>query len=119
GTLVVFFVFFLLASDDLFKRKLVKLAGPSLEKKKVTVQILAEIDRQIEKFLLVRIVLHAEPAEGQPRGDGHHGVQHDAIWGIAAGVLNTIPYFGSIVVAASAAVASFLQFGTIEMAIAV
>ena len=56
ATLVVFFVFFLLASGDLFKRKLVKLAGPSLEKKKITVHILNEIDSQIEKFLLVRAV---------------------------------------------------------------
>ena len=54
--LVMFFVFFLLASGDLFKRKLVKLAGPSLEKKKITVQILDEINTQIERFLLVRVV---------------------------------------------------------------
>ena len=54
--LVVFFVFFLLASGDLFKRKLVKLAGPSLEKKKITVQILDDINTQIERFLLVRVV---------------------------------------------------------------
>ena len=44
ATLVVFFVFFLLASGDLVKRKLVSLAGPSFEKKKITVQILNEID---------------------------------------------------------------------------
>src|SRR5580765_7410352 len=48
--IVVFFVFFLLAAGDLFKRKVVKLAGPSLEKKKITIQILNEIDSQIEKF---------------------------------------------------------------------
>ena len=45
--LVLFFVFFLLASGDIVKRKLVKLAGPSFEKKKITVQILNEIDAQI------------------------------------------------------------------------
>ena len=53
--LVLFFVFFLLASGDLFKRKLVKLAGPSLEKKKITVQILDDINTQIARFLLVRV----------------------------------------------------------------
>src|SRR5262245_11707670 len=47
AVLVIFFVFFLLASGDLFKRKIVKLAGPSLEKKRITVQILDEIDTQI------------------------------------------------------------------------
>lgn len=43
ATLVMFFVFFLLATGDLFKRKLVKIAGPSLAKKRITVQILDEI----------------------------------------------------------------------------
>ena len=55
ATLVFFFVFFLLASGDLFKRKLVKLAGPSLEKKRITIQILDDINKQIARFLLVRI----------------------------------------------------------------
>src|SRR5688500_13400149 len=52
AVLIVFFVFFLLASGDLFKRKLVKIAGPSLQRRKVTVQILDEINAQIERFLL-------------------------------------------------------------------
>src|SRR6185436_17984654 len=56
AVLVVFFVFFLLASGDLFKRKIVKLAGPSLEKKRITVQILNDIDTQISRFLFVRVV---------------------------------------------------------------
>jgi len=47
AVLVLFFVFFLLATGDLFKRKLVHIAGPSLEKKKITVQILNEINTQI------------------------------------------------------------------------
>ena len=36
-------------------RKLVKIVGPSLTDKKLTVQILQEIDRQIEMFLLVQV----------------------------------------------------------------
>src|SRR5256885_4749608 len=52
--LILFLVFFLLASGDLYKRKIVKMVGPSLSKKKITVQILADIDRQIEWFLFVQ-----------------------------------------------------------------
>src|SRR4029079_5039510 len=37
--LVLFLVFFLLSAGDLYKRKFVKLAGPSLSHKKITVQI--------------------------------------------------------------------------------
>ncbi|MEG2964439.1 MAG: AI-2E family transporter, partial [Janthinobacterium sp.] len=36
ATMVIFLVFFLLLSGDTFKRKLVKLTGPSLSRKKVT-----------------------------------------------------------------------------------
>ena len=53
--LILFLAYFLLASGDLYRRKLVKIVGPSLSKKKVTVQILSEIDRQIEMFLLVQV----------------------------------------------------------------
>jgi len=54
--LVLFLVYFLLVSGDLYKRKLVKIVGPSLTKKKLTVQILADIDHQIEMFLFVEVL---------------------------------------------------------------
>src|SRR4030095_1707920 len=52
--LILFLVFFLLASGDLYRRKIVKIAGPSLTQKKITVEILQDIDHQIESFLLVQ-----------------------------------------------------------------
>ena len=53
--LILFLVYFLLASGDLYRRKLVNIVGPSLTKKKITLQILNDIDRQIENFLLVQL----------------------------------------------------------------
>ena len=49
--MVLFLVFFLLLTGDLFKRKLVKIAGPTLTKKKITVQIMDEMNTQIGNFL--------------------------------------------------------------------
>ena len=117
ATLVVFFVFFLLASGDLMKRKLVKIAGPSFEKKKITVQILNEIDAQIEKFLLLRVVTSVIVGIATWLAFRWIGVDHAAMWGIAAGVLNSIPYFGPVIVACATAVAGFLQFDTLTMAV--
>jgi predicted PurR-regulated permease PerM len=117
ATLVVFFVFFLLASGDLFKRKLVKIAGPSLEKKRITVQILDEIDSQIERFLLVRVVTSVVVGMVTWAAFLAMGVHHAAVWGMAAGIFNSVPYFGPVIVAAGTAVGAFLQFGTIEMAL--
>jgi len=119
ATLVIFFVFFLLASGDLVKRKLVKLAGPSLERKKITVQILNEIDAQIERFLLLRVATSAVVGVATWLAFRWMGVNHATIWGIAAGVFNSIPYFGPVIVAAATTVAGFLQFGTIPMALSV
>jgi predicted PurR-regulated permease PerM len=117
ATLVVFFVFFLLASGDLVKRKLVKLAGPSLEKKKITVQILNEIDAQIERFLLVRVATSIVVGVATWVAFRWLGVHHAPMWGVAAGVFNSIPYFGPVIVAGATAVAAFLQFDTITMAL--
>jgi predicted PurR-regulated permease PerM len=117
AVLVVFFVFFLLASGDLFKRKLVKIAGPSLEKKRITVQILNEIDSQIELFLLVRVVTSAVVGIATWIAFRMVGLEQAGVWGLAAGIFNSIPYFGPVIVAAGTAVVGFLQFGTIGMAL--
>lgn len=115
--LVTFFVFFLLSTGDMFKRKLVKLAGPSLEKKKVTVQILDEINTQIARFLLIRLVTSIIVAIASWIVFRLVGLEQAAIWAIAAGIFNSIPYFGPVIVAGGTAVVAFLQFGTIGMAV--
>jgi predicted PurR-regulated permease PerM len=116
ATLVFFFVFFLLASGDMFKRKLVKLAGPSLEKKKITVQILDEINRQIARFLLVRVLTSAAVGVATWIAFSMIGLKQAALWGVLAGIFNSVPYFGPVIVAFSTAIIGFLQFGNVAMA---
>jgi predicted PurR-regulated permease PerM len=114
--LVIFLVYFLLSSGDLYRRKLVKIAGPSLEEKKITVQILSEIDRQIERFLLVQVFASIIVAVATWLVFRALGLQQAAMWGVLAGVFNSIPYFGPVVVTGATATIAFLQFGTIYMA---
>jgi predicted PurR-regulated permease PerM len=113
--LVLFFVFFLLASGDLFKRKLVKLVGPSLEKKRITVQILDEINTQIARFLLVRVITSIVVGLATWIAFRMIGLEQAGVWAILAGLFNSIPYFGPVIVAAGTAMVAFLQFGTIGM----
>jgi len=54
-TVVCFLTFFILASGDTFRRKIVKIVGPNFAKRKVTVQALDEITLQIERYLLVQV----------------------------------------------------------------
>src|SRR4029077_11417710 len=90
--LILFLVYFLLASGDLYRRKMVKIAGPSLTKKKVTLQILSEIDRQIERFLLVQIFTSTIVAVATWLTFRALGVNQAAVWGVLAGIFNSIPY---------------------------
>jgi len=117
--LVLFLVYFLLASGDLYRRKLVKIVGPSLTKKKITVQILADIDHQIATFLLVELLTSAIVAVATWLTFRWLGVEQAGVWGIAAGVFNSIPYFGPFVVTAGTAAVALMQFGSIKMAIVV
>jgi predicted PurR-regulated permease PerM len=117
--LVLFLVYFLLASGDLYRRKLVKIAGPSLTEKKVTVQILADIDRQIEMFLVVQVFTSTVVAVASWLAFRYLGLQQAAFWGVAAGVFNSIPYIGPVVVTGGTTAVAFLQFDSIRMALVI
>jgi predicted PurR-regulated permease PerM len=114
--MVLFLAYFLLASGDLYRRKMVKIAGPSLAQKRVTLQILEQIDQQIESFLLVQVVTSALVGVATWLAFRWIGLEQAGVWGLMAGVFNSIPYFGPVVVTGGMAVVAFLQFGTIEMA---
>jgi predicted PurR-regulated permease PerM len=117
--LILFLVYFLLASGDLYRRKLVKLAGPSLTQKKIPLQILTEIDRQISTFLLVQLFTSTVVALATWLAFRALGLQQAAVWGILAGVFNSIPYFGPVIVSGSTAAVAALQFGNVHMTLLV
>jgi predicted PurR-regulated permease PerM len=114
ATLVLFFVFFLLASGDLFKRKIVRIAGPSLARRRITVQILDDINRQIERLLQVYAFDSLLVAVVSWAAFRWMGLQQAALWGIAAGLFNNLPYFGPLLVSAAIATVAFVQFGVIS-----
>jgi predicted PurR-regulated permease PerM len=116
GVAVLFLVYFMLMSGDLFKRKLVQVSGPTLSKKKITVQILDEITQQIERFLFVQAFTSLLVGLASWMAFRLLGLEQAGVWGIAAGVFNSIPYFGPVVVTGGIAVVAFMQFGTIGMA---
>jgi predicted PurR-regulated permease PerM len=113
GQLVVVtcLTFFMLTSGDTYRRKLVKITGPGLAEKKLTVQALDEINAQMQRYLLVQLVASIATGLVTAICFAVIGLKHAAVWGIAAGVLNLIPYVGPIAVTAGAALVAFLQFG--------
>jgi predicted PurR-regulated permease PerM len=110
AAMVMFLVYFLLVTGDLYKRKLVKIAGPTLTKRKITVQIMDEINIQISSFLRVTVLTSAIVAAATALVLWWLGVNNYIVWGVVAGVLNSIPYLGPVIVTGALGVVAFLQF---------
>ena len=118
GIMVLFLTYFMLLSDQLFKRKLVEL-GPTLSRKKITVKILEDIATQIERFFLVQISTSALVGLVTWLALWAFGLQQAPLWGLLAGVMNSIPYYGPLLVTGGLSLVAFLQFGTLPMTAAV
>ena len=118
-TLVAFLTYFALCSGNTFRRKLVKITGDSMQKKKITVHVLDDITGHIERYLLVQIFTSVLVGLATGVAFWAIGLENAAVWGILAAVTNLIPYVGSIMVMGASALVAFLQFNSIEMAILV
>lgn len=108
---VLFLVFFMLASGDLFKRKLIALAGNRLSQRKDALRVIEEIDLQVRRYLGVLLVSNILVGLGTWAAFALLGVEYAGLWGIAAGIMHTAPYFGPALIAFLSLIAGFLQFG--------
>lgn len=115
GVTVLFLTIFLLNEDDSFKRKLINRMD-TLGRKRVTIHILNDIAKQIESFIWVQALTSAAVALATGLVLWWLGVEEPAVWGLFAGVMNIVPYFGPLVVTVVLTGVGFLQFGTLEMA---
>ncbi|HEX2253682.1 MAG TPA: AI-2E family transporter [Thermoanaerobaculia bacterium] len=102
-------LYFLLASGDLFLRKLIRVL-PTLDDKKRAVDIANQLQSDISLYLstitVINIVL------GIAVGLAMHllGMPNPMLWGVMATVLNFIPYMGAIVGILVIAVVAALTF---------
>ena len=117
--MVALITFFLLASGDTFRRKLVKLAGPTLSRKRVTLEAINEIHDQIQRYMLVNLFTSLVVGVVTWLSFTALGLNNAAVWGIAAGVLNLVPYIGAVLITGGSALVGFMQFGTLESALLV
>jgi predicted PurR-regulated permease PerM len=112
---VTFLTYFLLISGHTFRRKLVKITGPSLTRRKITLDALNEITQQIQRYLMVQLFSSVVVGVATGLSFWALGVNHAGAWGFGAGVLNLIPYIGSAIVAGAAGLVAFVQFGDFRM----
>jgi predicted PurR-regulated permease PerM len=119
ASMVVFLVFFLLLAGDTFKRKLVKLTGPSLTRKKITVHILDDINTSIQNYMFMLVVTNTILALMMWVALTAIGLENAGAWAIFAGLAHVMPYVGPLLITAATGLVAFLQFESLRMVILV
>jgi predicted PurR-regulated permease PerM len=112
--MIVLLTYFMLLSDQLFKRKLVEMVG-TISQKKTTVLVLEDIAGSIESFIKIQLISSTAVALVTWGALWALGLEQAALWGLLAGVFNSIPYYGPLLVTAGLSIVAYLQFGTISM----
>lgn len=115
AAMVFFLVFFFLLGGDMFKRKLVRLAGPTLSRKKITVHILDDINHSIQKYMFMLLVTNVLVGLLTWVALYWIGLENAGAWAVAAALLHLIPYAGSALTAAILGMAAFMQFDSLTM----
>lgn len=114
ASMVVFLTFFLLLSGDTYKRKLVRLTGPSLSNRKITVRILDDINESIQRYMFMLLATNALAGLLTWIALRWIGLENAGAFAVAAGLLHIIPYFGPAITAAGIGMAAFMQFDSIS-----
>ena len=102
-------LYFLLASGDLFLLKLVKVL-PTMENKKVAVEIYRRIEKDVSTYLSVVTLIYI--GFGCVIGIAMYllGMPNPWLWGVMAAVLSYIPYLGALVGLTTVTLVAILTF---------
>lgn len=96
GTVSIFLLYFLLALDDLFLRKLAGVL-PRMSQRRKAVLIARATERDLSRYVLVRTVTNVGFGAAVGVAMWLIGMPNPVLWGIVAGVLNYVPYLGGVV----------------------
>lgn len=118
-TSICFLSFFMLSGGAAFRRKIARMVGPELAPKREAIGALDEIGRQMRRYMIIQACTSAAVGVASGLAFWALGLKHAVAWGIAAGLLNFIPYVGSFAVTAAAGLVAFIQFGAVGPALAV
>jgi len=118
AVVVIVLLYFLLASGDLFLRKLIKVL-PTLKDKKRAVEIAREIENNVSTYLFTVTLINIAVGVAVGLGVWLLKMPNPILWGVLAYVLTYIPYLGSAVGIGVLSVAALLAFDDLGHALAV
>jgi predicted PurR-regulated permease PerM len=116
---MIFLAYFILLSGDSFKRKLVKITGPTLTNKKITVNIITDINQSIQRYMYMLLVTNILAGVLSWVAFRLLGLENAGAWAVASGFLHIVPYFGPVATAFVTGMAAYMQFDSILMALTV
>ncbi|MBZ2168728.1 AI-2E family transporter [Marinobacter sp. F4216] len=116
---VLFLVYFLLSAGSLYKRKVVKISGPSIARMRKAERIIADVHRQVRRFLFVTVLSGLVVGIATWLAFLSVNLDQAALWGVLAGIASGIPYLGPFLVFLGSGLAAFVQFGELNMAVIV
>lgn len=114
---IFFLVFFLLLSRHQLKDRLVEVFGRNDEQRGTIATIVDDVNTQIQRYLLVLLFTAGIVGVLTWLVLLWMEVQHAIMWGVLAGVFNSIPYFGPVIVAGGLFVLGIVQGGGITQAL--
>jgi predicted PurR-regulated permease PerM len=106
---IIVLLYFMLASGDLFLRKLVKVL-PTLHDKKLAVEIVRQAESDISRYLMTITVVNCFVGMATGLIAYGFGLPNPVLWGALATLLHYIPYLGSAVMVGVLAMVATLVF---------
>jgi predicted PurR-regulated permease PerM len=116
---VLLLVFFLLAVGKLYRLKVVRIAGPSFGRMRKAAHIMADFHHQVRRFLFVTLIGAVFVGITTWLAFMALGFEQAVLWGVLAGVASAVPYLGPVLIFLATGAAAFVQFGSVNMALAV
>jgi predicted PurR-regulated permease PerM len=110
-TLAITFVLslFLLASGSMFYEKIVQ-SVPKLSDKKRALRVVYSVEREISRYLFTITIINGGLGLVVGLGLWVIGIPNALVWGVAAAILNFLPYIGALVTILVVAVISLATF---------
>jgi predicted PurR-regulated permease PerM len=118
GIVVFVLLYFLLASGELFLGKIIKVL-PSLQDKKLAVQIARQTEDQISHYLITTTLINVAFGGAVALALYLLGLPNPVLWGVLAAVANYVPYLGGIFMTVVLLLAALLRFDDLEHALLV
>ena len=99
------------------RERLLEFANANAEQRRTVAAVFDEVNAQIQRYLLVLLLTALVVGALTWTVLAWQKVQHAAMWGILAGVFNSIPYFGPVIVCGGLFVVGLMQGGGMSQAL--